>query len=67
MHLALYKFYLDANEPKNAILSMKTVLQSPEINPDAKAKVFNDFVNFVSKNPEWIEQCPYLPCPYALP
>ena len=46
VHLALYKFYLDANEPKNAILSMKTVLQSPEINPDAKAKVFNDFVNF---------------------
>jgi len=53
VHLALYKFYLDANEPKNAILSMKTVLQSPEINLDAKAKVFNDFVNFVSKNPEY--------------
>lgn len=53
VHLALYKFYLDKNEVKNSIESMKIALASPEINPDAKAKVFNDFVNYVSKNPEY--------------
>ncbi|MFC4722928.1 tetratricopeptide repeat protein [Geojedonia litorea] len=53
VHLALYKFYMDANDPSNAINSMKVVLTSSEINPDAKAKVLNDFVNFVSKHPEY--------------
>jgi len=53
VHLALYKFYLDGNEPKNAMHSMKIVLTSSEINPDAKAKVLNDFVNFVSAHPEF--------------
>ena len=28
---------------------MKTVLTSPNIKPEAKAKVLSDFVNFVSK------------------
>jgi tetratricopeptide (TPR) repeat protein len=53
VHLALYKFYLDGNDPENAIQSMKVVLTSSEINPDAKAKVLNDFVNFVSTHPEF--------------
>jgi tetratricopeptide (TPR) repeat protein len=53
VHLALYKFYLDGNDPQNAIQSMKVVLTSSEINPDAKAKVLNDFVNFVSTHPEF--------------
>jgi tetratricopeptide (TPR) repeat protein len=53
VHLALYKFYLDQNDTTNAINSMKICLTAPEINPDAKAKVFNDFVNFVSKHPEF--------------
>lgn len=52
VHLALYKFYLDINETKNAIESMKIALTTPEINPEAKAMVFNDFVNFVGKYPE---------------
>lgn len=52
VHLALYKFYLDQNQTENAIASMKIVLTAPEINPDAKTKVLNDFINFVSKNPE---------------
>jgi tetratricopeptide (TPR) repeat protein len=51
VHLALYKFYLDANDTQNAINSMKTVLVSSEINPDSKAKVLKDFMNFVSNNP----------------
>jgi tetratricopeptide (TPR) repeat protein len=53
VHLALYKFYLDKNETTKAIESMKIVLSSPEIIPDAKAKVLKDFVNFVSVNPEY--------------
>ncbi len=53
VHLALYKFYLDNNETENAIHSMKIVLTSSDINPDAKTKVLNDFVNFVSSHPEY--------------
>jgi len=53
VHLALYKFYLDEDNTENAIRSMKIVLTSSDINPDAKAKVLNDFVNFVSTHPEF--------------
>ncbi|MEO6347181.1 MAG: tetratricopeptide repeat protein [Aquaticitalea sp.] len=53
VHLALYKFYLDSNEVPNAIASMKIVLNAPEITPEAKAKVFNDFVKFVATHPEY--------------
>jgi tetratricopeptide (TPR) repeat protein len=53
VHLALYKFYLDENDITNAIKSMKVVLTSPVIKPEAKTKVLNDFVKFVSKNPHY--------------
>ena len=53
VHLALYKFYLDDNDTEMAIQSMKIVLTSSDINPDAKAKVLNDFVNFVGSNPQY--------------
>ncbi|MGJ8591396.1 MAG: tetratricopeptide repeat protein [Aquaticitalea sp.] len=53
VHLALYKFYLDDNQTPKAIESMRIALTAPEITPEAKARVFNDFVNFVSKNPEY--------------
>lgn len=53
VHLALYKFYLDNDQPEKAITSMKTVLTASEINADAKTKVLNDFINFVSKNPDY--------------
>lgn len=53
VHLALYKFYLDANQMDEAISSIKTVLTSAQINPQAKTKVLNDFVSFVSKNPQY--------------
>ena len=56
VHLALYKFYLDANKTDDAIQSMKTVLTSATIKPEAKAKVLNDFVNFVSAHPEYEPQ-----------
>lgn len=53
VHLALYKFYLQDNKVEDAISSVKTVLTSPEINADAKAKVLKDFVAFVATNPEY--------------
>nr|WP_179349470.1 tetratricopeptide repeat protein [Winogradskyella pacifica] len=53
VHLALYKFYLQDNKIQDAISSVKTVLTSPEINADAKAKVLKDFVAFVASNPEY--------------
>ncbi len=56
VHLALYKFYLDDNNTESSIQSMKIVLTSPNIKPEAKAKVFNDFVTFVSNNPEYESQ-----------
>jgi tetratricopeptide (TPR) repeat protein len=52
VHLALYKFFLDKNQTEKGIASMKIVLTAPEINADAKTKVLNDFINFVSKHPE---------------
>ncbi|MGS2725647.1 tetratricopeptide repeat protein [Psychroserpens sp. BH13MA-6] len=52
VHLALYKFYLDENNTEEAINSMKVVLTSPIITPEAKTKVLNDFVKFVSTHPE---------------
>ncbi|WP_298755329.1 tetratricopeptide repeat protein [uncultured Psychroserpens sp.] len=53
VHLALYKFYLDEGDATSAIASMKVVLTSPVIKPEAKAKVLNDFVKFVGENPEY--------------
>ncbi|GGD16562.1 tetratricopeptide repeat protein [Hyunsoonleella pacifica] len=53
VHLALYKFYLDKNNTEEAINSMKIVVQSNEIKPDAKLKVLSDFVNFVKDNPQY--------------
>ncbi len=56
VHLALYKFYLDQNKTEDAITSMKIVLTSPIIKPEAKTKVLNDFVRFVTANPEYEPQ-----------
>ncbi|MFV0541894.1 MAG: tetratricopeptide repeat protein [Aestuariibaculum sp.] len=53
VHLALYKFYLDDNATEKAIESMKIVVQSPEIKPDAKFRVLTDFIQFVGKHPEY--------------
>jgi len=53
VHLALYKFYLDQGEEEKAISSMKVVVKSAAIKPDAKAMVLNDFVNFVRDNPQY--------------
>jgi tetratricopeptide (TPR) repeat protein len=56
VHLALYKFYLDENKPEKATESMRTVLNSPQIKPEAKTKVLADFVKFVASNPQYEEE-----------
>ncbi len=53
VHLALYKFYVEENDAEQAIASMKIVIQSPQIKPEAKMMVLSDFVNFVSEHPEY--------------
>jgi len=53
VHLALYKFYLDENNTEKAIASMKIVMQSAQIKPEAKTKVLSDFVGFVKQNPQY--------------
>lgn len=53
VHLALYKFYLEDNETEKAISSMEIVLKSETVNPEAKAKVLNDFVKFAKDNPQY--------------
>lgn len=55
-HLALYKFYLDNNNPDDAIKSMKVVMSSDEIDENSKYKVINDFLTFVDKNPNYESQ-----------
>jgi tetratricopeptide (TPR) repeat protein len=53
VHLALYKFHLDDNNPEDAIASMQIVLASTEIDAGSKTKVLKDFVRFVAENPEY--------------
>ncbi|MBJ6368198.1 tetratricopeptide repeat protein [Snuella sedimenti] len=52
VHLALYKFYLDDADTQKAIASMKIVIRSAQIKPEAKLKVLSDFVKFVGNHPE---------------
>ncbi len=53
VHLALYKFYLEDKKYDEAITSMKIVIASTNIQPKAKAKVLNDFVNFTKAHPKY--------------
>ena len=53
VHLALYKFYLDDGNAQKAIESMKIVILSTQIKPEAKQKVLTDFVKFVKNNPQY--------------
>ncbi|PKD21718.1 hypothetical protein APR41_01665 [Salegentibacter salinarum] len=55
VHLALYKFHLEREEPEDAVNSMKIVFESEEIDPESKFKVLNDFLLFVDNNPEYEE------------
>jgi tetratricopeptide (TPR) repeat protein len=55
VHLALYKFHLEREEPEEAVNSMKIVFESEEIDAESKFKVLNDFLIFVDNNPEYEE------------
>lgn len=55
-HLALYKFYLNKDNPEAAIASMNIVFESEEIDGDTKFKVLNDFLNYVQENPQYEDQ-----------
>ena len=53
VHVALYKFYLDAEEYEKAIASMKIVTTSTVVVPSLKVKVLNDFMSFITEFPEY--------------
>lgn len=53
VHVALYKFYLDAEDYDKAIASMKIVTTSTVVLPSLKVKVLNDFMNFITEFPEY--------------
>lgn len=55
VHVALYKFYLDAKAYDNAITSMKIVTESNVLAPHLKVKVLSDFMLFVQENPQYSE------------
>ncbi|CAN5350644.1 hypothetical protein BH23BAC2_BH23BAC2_08550 [soil metagenome] len=56
VHLALYKFYLNDNNTRGALDSMKIVFIAEEIDTESKFKVLNDFLNFVLANPEFEDE-----------
>lgn len=56
VHLALYKFYLDKNNTEEAIRSMTIAIEADEIDAESKYKVIQDFLGFVSKNPQYETQ-----------
>ncbi len=55
-HLALYKFYLNKENPEAAIVSMNIVFESEEIDAETKFKVLNDFLNYVQENQQYEDQ-----------
>ena len=56
VHLALYKFYLDANQTDKAINSMKITLKSNKVDTESKYKVINDFLVFLEQHPQYESQ-----------
>ena len=53
VHVALYKFYLDAEDYEKAIASMKIVTTSTVVLPSLKVKVLNDFMDFITEFPKY--------------
>lgn len=54
-HVSLVKFYLDKNEGTNASKSMFKVLGNDKIDLKIKHRVFNEFLIFAIKNPEFFK------------
>ena len=55
-HVSLVKFYLDKNEGANASKSMFKVLGNDKIDLKIKHRVFNEFLIFTIKNPEFFKE-----------
>lgn len=53
VHVALYKFYLDSEDFDKAIVSIKIVTTSNVVKSVIKLKVLNDFMQFVSRFPQY--------------
>lgn len=49
----LFKYYLDNKENEKALLSMNVVLASSEIDSKIKHRILNEFLIFVTKNPQY--------------
>ena len=52
VHLALYKFYMNEGRSKEAIESMNILLGSQAIDEVTKYQALNDFLIYVTENPE---------------
>lgn len=53
VHLALYKFYLDDGSSQKAFQSMRVVFSSNQIDQKSKLRVLEDYLEFVSINPQF--------------
>jgi hypothetical protein len=51
--VGMFKYYLDNKENEKAIQSMNVVLASPEIESSIKHRMLNEFLIFVTKNPQY--------------
>ncbi len=52
-HVSLFKFYLEENTVDRAIHSMNKVFESEDIDDKIKHRVLNEFLIYVSKNPQY--------------
>lgn len=54
--VSLFKYYLEDNQTQKAISAMEVVLESTNIDAKIKHRILNEFLIFVSKNPEYNNQ-----------
>ena len=51
--VGMFKYYLDNKENEKAVNSMNVALASPEIDSSVKHRIMNEFLIFVTKNPQY--------------
>lgn len=54
--VSLFKYYLEDNQTQKAINAMEVVLESTVIDAKIKHRILNEFLIFVSKNPQYNDQ-----------
>ncbi len=54
--VSLFKYYLEDNQAQKAISAMEVVLESSVIDAKIKHRILNEFLIFVSKNPQYNNQ-----------